>query len=153
LKRALEIDPQNFIVHWCIGYTYALVDRLPDALHHASVLQKAAPLAAYTLQLLSLIDGLEGRGEAALERITGLNITPLDSHQIFHLAESFILAGDHVRGLELLERSVSGFYPYPYLADYCRFLDPVRDAPRFQAVLRSARENVEQFAQREAALN
>ena len=145
LKRGLEIDPQNFIVHWTIGYTYALVGRLQDAQHQALILQEMAPEGAYTRQLLSLIDGLEGRSEAALERIGALDVAPLDAHQIFHLAESFIAGGDHTRGLDLLERSVPGFYPYSYMLQYCRFLDPVRDKPRFKAVLDTARQLVETF--------
>lgn len=61
------------------------------------------------------------------------------------LAESFIVAGDHERGLELLERSVEGFHPYHYMAEHCRVLDPVRGTPRFEAVLARARALVETF--------
>ncbi len=71
---------------------------------------------------------------------------------LFHLAESFIIAGQHHRGLDLLAQSVSGFHPYPYMAEFCRFLDPVRGTARFDAVLATARELVESFATREAAL-
>lgn len=99
----------------------------------------------YARQLLALIDGLEGRCEAALERLAPINIAVLDPHQQFHLAESFIVAGDHDRGLELLERSNEGFHPYLYMASYCRFLDPVRDQPRFQDLLERAKERTEAF--------
>ena len=57
------------------------------------------------------------------------------TRQQFHLAESFIGAGDLDGGLGLLERSTFGFHPYVYMALHCRFLDPVRHTPRFQAVL------------------
>jgi serine/threonine protein kinase len=55
------------------------------------------------------------------------------------------IAGEHERGLELLERSVAGFYPYPYLSEHCRFLDPVRGTPRFTAYLESARQHAATF--------
>jgi TolB-like protein/Flp pilus assembly protein TadD len=152
LQRGLEIDPQNFIVHWCIGYTYALLGRLEDAARHAQTLNGLGPDVPYTRQLLALIDGLEGRSEVALERIVSLDTAPLDAHHLFHLGESFILAGRHDRGLDLLERSVPGFYPHLYMAEYCRFLDPVRQTPRFQAVLATARGLVDSFAEKEAAL-
>jgi tetratricopeptide (TPR) repeat protein len=152
LQRGLRIDPQNFIVHWCIGYTYALLGRLDDAARHAKALNDMGPDVPYTRQLLALIDGLEGRCEAALPRIAQLDVGLLDAHHLFHLAESFIVAGRHDRGLDLLEQSVSGFHPYPYMAEFCRFLDPVRGTARFGSVLATARERVESFAAKEAAL-
>ncbi len=152
LKRALDIDPQNFFVHWCAGYTFLLVERLPDARHHGGILEQMNPAGAYTLQLLSLMDGLEGRTQSARERLAAVEWAPLDAHQRFHFAESFIAAGDHARGLELLEQSVRGFYPYRYLAEHCPFLEPVRGTTRFEAILRVARELVDEFAEREAAL-
>ena len=34
------------------------------------------------------------------------------------------MSGAADRGLDLLERSVHGFYAYLYLSEFCRFLDP-----------------------------
>lgn len=152
LRHALDIDPGNFITHWCLGYSYALVGRPADALRHAMTLDGIGTDVPYTRQLLALIDGLERRPQAALDRIASIDVASLDAHHRFHLAESFIVAGDHDRGLDLLEQSVEGFHPYPYMAEYCRFLDPVRESPRFAAVLATARARSETFARREAAL-
>jgi eukaryotic-like serine/threonine-protein kinase len=145
VERALALDRQNLIVLWCSGYTYAQVGRLADAARQAKALDEMFPTAPYTRQLLALIDGLEGRPQQALSRIESLGVAPLDSHHHFHLAESFIAAGAHDRGLDLLELAVSGFYPYTFLAEYCRFLDPVRHTPRFAAVLATARERAAAF--------
>ena len=93
-----------------------------------------------------------GELQAALERIATVDVASLDAHHRFHLAETFIMAGAHDRGLDLLERSVEGFYPYPYMAEHCRFLDPVRDSPRFMAVLARARQQSESFMSRVAAI-
>ena len=152
-ERALEMDPRNFIVHWALGYALAMLGRVNEARRHAMTLNDLSADAAYTRQLLSLVDGLEGRSTSALERIAPLDVELLDAHHQFHLAESFIAAGAHDRGLELLERSVSGFYPYPFMSEYCRLLDPVRETPRFQAVLARAKDGVESFAARQAALS
>jgi eukaryotic-like serine/threonine-protein kinase len=145
MLRGLEIDPDSFILHWCVGYSYALVGKMPEAKHHAAQLDRLFPGVPYARQLLSLIDGLEGRRQAALERLAPVNLAVLDAHQWFHLAESFIVAGDLDRGLELLEHSNAGFHPYGYMANYCRFLDPVRGLPRFEAILEQAQARTETF--------
>jgi non-specific serine/threonine protein kinase len=145
MKRGLEIDPNSFIAHWCTGYACAVAGRIDDAKGHAAELRRLFDGGPYTRQLLALIDGLEGRHEAAREWLAPINIAILDPHQQFHLAESFLVAGDLERGLELLERSNFGFHPYVYMAHHCRFLDPVRHTPRFQALLVQAKERTEAF--------
>jgi hypothetical protein len=67
-------------------------------------------------------------------------------------ASSSSSRGQQDRGLELLERSVTGFYPHLYMAEYCRFLDPVRATPRFTAVLPTARELADTFLRKESVL-
>jgi serine/threonine protein kinase/tetratricopeptide (TPR) repeat protein len=144
--RALEIDPHNFIVHWCAGYTCAQLGKLEEARRHAGAMNTMGPDVPYTRQLLSLLDGLEGRPESARERIAAIDTAVLDAHHQFHLGESFIAAGDLDRGLSLLESSVSGFHPALYIEKFCRFLDPVRDRPRFAAYLAAARSRTDSFA-------
>jgi TolB-like protein/Flp pilus assembly protein TadD len=152
LRRGLEIDPPNFILHWSLGYTYASLGRLAEAAREANVLQMAAPDAPYTRQLLSLLDALDGRPREACARLADIDTTSLDSHHLFHLGEAFALAGDPDRALPLLARAVGGFYPYPFLAEHCRFLDPLRPSPRFVEILGRARELAEAFPRREAEL-
>jgi len=145
MQRGLEIDPDNFIAHWCTGYACAVAGRLDDAKAHAAALRRLFDGGPYTRQLLALTDGLEGRQAAARAWLAPINIAILDPHQQFHLAEAFLVAGDLERGLELLERSNFGFHPYVYMAHHCRFLDSVRHTPRFQAVLAKAKERTEAF--------
>ncbi len=139
MQRGLEIDPESFILHWCVGYAYALAGKLPEATHHGAELDRMFPGVPYTRQLLSLLAGIEGRHEQAMALLAPINLAVLDAHQRFHLAESFIAAGALDRGLDLLEQSSDGFHPYGYMARHCRFLDPVRGMPRFEAVLEQAR--------------
>jgi serine/threonine protein kinase/tetratricopeptide (TPR) repeat protein len=145
MQRGLDVDPDSFIAHWCTGYACAVAGRIDDAKAHAAALRRLFDGGPYTRQLLALIDGLEGRQAAAREWLAPINIAILDPHQQFHLAESFLVAGDLERGLELLERSNFGFHPYVYMAHHCRFLDPVRHTPRFQALLAQAKERTEAF--------
>jgi len=146
LERSLELDPQNFLNHWGIGYTYAFLGRLAEAGRHAAICVKIAPENAYTLQLASLVDALEGRREAALERLAGLDLGPLDPHNTFHLSESFAMAGDTRRALEVLESAVDeGFYPYPFINEYCPFMAPLRSLPEFAPILAKSKEKTEAF--------
>jgi len=145
MNRGLEIDPDSFIAHWATGYCCAIAGQIEAAKGHATHLRRLFDGGPYTRQALALIDGIEGRKAEAREWLAPINIEVLDSHQQFHLAEAFLMAGDLERGLELLERSNFGFHPYTYMAHHCPFLDPVRDTPRFRAVLAQAKERTEAF--------
>ena len=150
LLRALELDPQSFILHWSLGYTYASVGRLPEAARHAAFLREIGPDVPYTRQLLALVDGLEGRKDAALKRLASIDVAPLDAHNKFHLAESFALAGDTDRALDVLDQAVDGgFYPHPFMAEHCPFLAPLRPLPRFAGILAKAQEWAEAFRRSE----
>lgn len=145
-ERALELDPDNFFLRWSMGYTLAALGKLEEAAKHAAIARNAEPDAPYTRQLLSLIDASQGRDKDALAWIEPIEVTPLDSHNKFHLAESFAMAGDTGRALEILELAVDqGFYPYPYINQHCPFLEPLRSLPDFAPVLAKARERTEAF--------
>jgi non-specific serine/threonine protein kinase len=145
LERALSLDPGNLIVLWTLAYTYTIVSELTHARRAAERLGALAPDLPYARQALGLLDGLEGRREAALARIEPIDTTNLDCHHKFHFAEAYAAAGEIERALDLLQESVSGFYPYRYMAEYCRLLDPMRSSSRFPPVLEQARQHAEAF--------
>lgn len=151
--KALELDPQNFIVHWSTGYACATAGRLADAARHARILNDAGPDLPYTRQLLALIDAIEGRPEVALQRLTSVDPTALDAHHRFHLAESYAMAGAIEPALDLLEQSIPGFYPYEFLERYCRFIDPLRGHPRFESALLLAKRLAADFQRQLNALH
>ena len=146
LEKALSMDPDAPILHWGLGYSYALIGRISDAAVQAEWMRGRAPGMAYTVQLSTLVDGLQGRAGAALEALGRLDIAPLDAHHTFHISESFAMAGDTGRALELLERAVDrGFYPYRFIAEYCPCLAPLRGTAEFQRILAKAKQRVEEF--------
>jgi non-specific serine/threonine protein kinase len=152
LEHALTLDPDNYFIHWHIGYAYAAVGQLDKAATHASFLASVGPGMPYTEQLLALVDALENRPQQAIDRISAIDVSPLDGHTIFHLAEPLIAADANVQALDLLEGIVeSGFYPYRFFAEYCPFLKSLRSEQRFQAILARSKQRTEAFMEAELA--
>jgi eukaryotic-like serine/threonine-protein kinase len=147
LEKALSIEPDSPILHWGLGYTYAMIGRIQEAAAEAEWMRKSAPNMAYTIQLSTLVDALQGRKAAALKALQALDIAPLDAHHTFHISESFAMAGDSKRALELLERAIDrGFYPYRFIAEYCPCLAPLRGTAEFQRIAEKAKRRVEEFS-------
>ena len=70
----------------------------------------------------------------------------LDAHHTFHLCESYAMAGDTKRALELFDRAVNnGFYPVKFFATYCPFLAPLRGMPEFDRIVAKAATRVAMF--------
>ena len=150
LLRALEVDPHNLIVHWALGYTYASLGRLSEAAKNVTWLRETAPDLPYTRQLQALVDALNGEQERAMECLAPVDVAPLDAHNKLHLSESFSMAGATDRALDLLNTAVAeGFYPYPFLAEHCPFLAPLRGTPRFAATLAKAQGLADDFKEGE----
>jgi TolB-like protein/Flp pilus assembly protein TadD len=147
IESAVAMDPQNPILHWALGYTYALAGRVADAATHASWMLEHAPQASYTIQLVSLVDAIVGHREEALKTLGRLDAAPLDAHQTFHMAESFAMVGETTRALELFEWAVDhGFYPYRFFAEWCPFMAPLRAMPEFERIVAKAARRVAEFS-------
>ncbi len=145
-ERGLELEPENPISRWCTGYAYAFVNDPARAAPHAEFLREHFPGLPYTVQVNALVESLNGEHERALEWLASTDDEALDAHNQFHLAECYAIAGATERALDLLGQSVDGgFYPYPYIAEYCPFLAPLRGMPRFAEIAQNARRRAEEF--------
>ena len=146
MERALALDPENPIVRWALGYTYALMGRFDAAAVQAQWMVAHTPDLSYTAQLSSLVDAAEGRREAALATLARSDVTLLDAHHTFHVAESFAMAGDTARALELFEWAVDhGFYPYRFFVEWCPFMAPLRGNSEFDRIVAKAAQRVAEF--------
>jgi len=146
IESGLAMDPQNPIIRWALGYTYALVGRTADVATQVSWMREHVPRMSYTVQLASLVDAVQGRRAEALAALAHLDFAPLDAHQTFHLAESFAMAGQTARALELLEWAVDhGFYPVRFFAEWCPFVAPLRGMPEFDRIVAKAARRVAEF--------
>jgi TolB-like protein len=147
IESGLAMDPQNPIMRWALGYTYALAGRMTDAATHASWMMEHTPHLPYAVQLSSLLDAGDGRTAEALSALRALDLAALDAHHTFHIAESFAMAGDSARALELLEWAVDhGFYPYEFFSRWCPFLAPLRGNAQFERIVAKAARRVAEFS-------
>ena len=145
-EYGLVLDPENPIIHWSLGYTYALLGRFADARLQAQWMQAHVPRMPYTVQLVSLLDGLAGRTVDARAALATLGSMSFDGHITFHMSESFAVAGDLPTALRLLEQAVEhGFYPHDYIATHCPFLDALRGSGEFKRIVARAAERVAEF--------
>ncbi|MEO7521142.1 MAG: tetratricopeptide repeat protein, partial [Gemmatimonas sp.] len=146
LERALTLDADNPIVHWTLGYGYALQGRLADSKIHAQWMLPRVPDMPYTVHLVALLDAMEGRTDAARAAIGTIIEVPFDGHITFHLSETLAMAGDGASALRLLERAIdNGFYPHDFIATHCPFLAPLRGLPEFQRIAAKAAKRVAEY--------
>jgi serine/threonine protein kinase/tetratricopeptide (TPR) repeat protein len=146
-ERSLELEPESFIHHWTLAYHYLLVGRVSDAARQADWLRDHAPQLPYTAQMRALVAAVEGRPNDALALVAPVDIRVLDGHHLFHLAESFAMAGDVARGMELFEMAVDkSFYAHEFFAIHCPFLEPLRGTTEFDRVLSKAARRVAEFS-------
>jgi len=107
-----------------------------DANKHARWMHAPVPQMLYSVQLMSLLDGLAGRTADARAGVETLADVTFDGHITFHLSESFAVAGDIPTALRLLERAGErGFYPHDYIAVHCPFLAALRGSAEFGRIV------------------
>jgi eukaryotic-like serine/threonine-protein kinase len=145
-EQALLFDAENPIIHWALGYTYLLLDRKSDARARADWMRLRVPQMPYTVQLVALIDAIDGRTAEALAGLATIADKSFDAHITFHLSESFAVAGEQAVALRLLEQAVErGFYPHDYIAVHCPFLAPLRGTTEFDRIVARAAKRVGEF--------
>ena len=145
-EHGLVLDPENPIMHWSLGYTYALLGRRADARERAQWMQSRVPQMPYTTQLVALLDGLDGRVADARAVLASVENMAFDGHITFHLSESFAVSYDAESALRLVTQAVDrGFYPNDYIAVHCPFLATLRGTAEFDAIVARAAKRVVEF--------
>lgn len=174
MDSALEIDPTNPLFR-SAAWTYIHNDRYDDALEtyklgepnllwawqgevairrgqlkEASVkLSKAIAYdpdgitGLWATGLLSALQEDYGRGIEAADKWEEANLS--DGQGWYYLAGLYLLNGEIDKGISVLDTAVErGYFSYPHFLK-CRFLDPARGKPGFDAVLEKARLKHEAF--------
>ena len=134
---AIELDPGIPLLHQSLAWGMAGLGRYDEAVEACRQATILAPGEPHPQANLGWACGLAGRGQEAL---TILN--DLERRRRHEYVGGFLLAwasvglGDHDRAISWLEQAVEdGDGLVPYL-NTIFFFDPLRSAPRFQALLR-----------------
>jgi serine/threonine protein kinase len=144
-RRAWEMDPESpftgVFYGWALGYARRLDQAVPFLDRVADQIG-GGPFASWAR---SLARALEGDAAGVAEAVTPEFEQAGRGAQTFARAISDVwaLVGDADRALEWLGRAVElGLVNETFLREHAWFLDPVRDDPRFGAVLERVRERV-----------
>ena len=149
-RRAWEMDPESpftgVFYGWALGYARRLdqaipfLDRVADQIGHG-------PFAAWAR---SLARALAGDATGVAEAVTPEFEQAGRGAQTFARAVSDVwaLVGDADRALEWLGRAVElGLINESFLREHAWYLDPVREDPRFGAIMDRVRERVASLPQ------
>lgn len=147
LEEAVRLDPAGLIFRWALGNHYALLGRHDDAWRQAAWLAEQAPHFPYTPTLQALLLGTGGRQDEARAVLATIDEALLDGHHLFHLAESYAMAGDHAKAVALLDRAVTlGFFAADYYERMSPFFVVLRDRDDFRQTVARAYAHRAAFA-------
>jgi serine/threonine-protein kinase len=137
--KALELEGDFAPAHWHLGWAYAQVGRLEEAVTEA---ERALALDPGNLIYLASVGhayALTGRSRDARAVLARLDTASTTRHvSAYHVAAIHIALGDTVAGLDWLERALAEQSPWiGYLLVDPR-VDALRRHPRFTALLRKA---------------
>ena len=111
MERSLELAPESLVHHWALGYHYRLLGRAGERERYAAWVHDRQPSVVYTRQLRALVAALQGRPDEARTILAAVDVSGLDGHQLFHVAESIITPGDTVRRIAGLELASDRSFP------------------------------------------
>ena len=144
-RRAWEMDPESPFTGVFYGWAQAYARRRGEAI---SLLDRVADRiggGAFAGWARALARALEGDRAGVEAAVTPEFEAAGRGSQTFARAVSDVwaLVGDADRALDWLSRAVElGFINEPFLREHAWFLDPVRDDPRFPAIMDRVRERV-----------
>jgi tetratricopeptide (TPR) repeat protein len=136
IAEALELDPNYPMARWARGLIYAQDESLPEAVRD---IQEAVNggLGTNALADLGRVYALMGKTDEALEILNELvNQQGQTQTSAFHIALVYVGLGESEEALQWLEKAYverSGMMIYSRADPR---LDPLRDDPRFQDLLR-----------------
>jgi hypothetical protein len=124
-----------------------MATRVEEAAVRGEWMMRHAPQMPYAPHLWSLVLALQGRHEAGLAVLAGVDAELLDGHQSWHLAESFAMAGAHQQAIALLDQAITrGNYPLLFFERHGPFYAPLRGTPEFARILARAAERKAEFS-------
>lgn len=147
-KAEAKLAPGQPFVNWWLAQAAAYAGREDEA---REVFNRVSKMGAGLVSDLSELSrrALDGDRRGVLEVLNTTllrEITKTDEWYPCLVAAGLARVGETDEALLMLERAVSwGFSNYRFLAEYDRFLEPLRGNPRFEALVHRAREKQRRF--------
>jgi len=141
-RRIFQLTGRGNPARVYAAYYLAIANRREEAISLFEEEGAALAGTAYGSMSLFLSRALQGDAEGAVKHVTP-QLEKASSWQEYFallLADGYSLLGHHDAAIRWLQAAVAqGFINYPYLADHSPFLAPIRDDPRYQAMLRDVK--------------
>lgn len=137
-RRAWEMDPESPFTGTFYGWALAYAGRRQAAVPFLDRVAEGIGHGPFAGWARSLARGLEGDRDGVAAAVTGDFEAAGRQSQTFArgVADAWALVGDADEAMRWLARMVDlGFLNGPFLRKYAWFLDPVREDPRFEAIL------------------
>jgi len=143
LQLARKADPVSVVVRHVPGYILLWALRLEEAdVHYQDALDLGGQPLRWTIHNLDILNTLRGNYDEARRRARQL--AQMEGHSaaadledgVFGKALQYALLGEHELALDNLESAFLAGDTFATALGYMRVYDPIRETPRFQAMLK-----------------
>lgn len=146
--KGLKLDPKNLAIRFSYGLILILNNRVVEGLAVFDDMVKEMPNDFLSKLALALRHAVCGNRDALFRAITeDLKAGATgDILYCLNLAQCFALVNEKEQALEWLEKAIqNGYTNYPMISRLDPFLENLRNEPRFERLLETARERWEVF--------
>jgi eukaryotic-like serine/threonine-protein kinase len=139
-RHMIALDPNHFLGHWALGMGLGDVGAWPAAVAAHERAHELSGGLPFTMGFLAYACGRAGRGDEArrlldqASRIAATGYLPPSTMFMGHIG-----LGDWDAALEWMHRAIEGRDPIIMPIKSFPFLDPIREDPRFRALLKEMR--------------
>jgi serine/threonine-protein kinase len=136
VRRTLELEPQFANGYYSMGRLHVQRGEYAQAVREMETAVRLANRTPFYLGQLGRALAHAGRGPEAERVLEELISRPAPEQSAYQIAEIYIGLGEATRALDWLERAFEGRAGYLSYLNVAPEMDPLREEPRFQALVR-----------------